>query len=39
MQVWSTSHPGRFTPEERTLITHWVGGWMRSRAGLDAVAK
>jgi hypothetical protein len=25
---WSASRPGRFTPPERFLGTHWVGGWM-----------
>jgi hypothetical protein len=27
---WSASRPGRFTPG-----THWIGGWMGPRAGLD----
>jgi hypothetical protein len=31
---WSASLPGRFTPG-----THWIGGWVGSRAGLDAVNK
>jgi hypothetical protein len=31
---WSSSRPGRFTPD-----TPWIGGWMGSTAGLDAVAK
>jgi hypothetical protein len=34
---WSASHPGRFTPRERAPGTHWIGGWMGPRAGLDAV--
>jgi hypothetical protein len=27
---WSTSRSGRFTP-----CTHWIGGWVNPRAGLD----
>jgi hypothetical protein len=34
---WSASRPGRaFTPGERTPGTHWTGGWVGLRAGLDA---
>jgi hypothetical protein len=33
-----TSRP-RFTPEERTPGTHWIGGWVGLRAGLDAEAR
>jgi hypothetical protein len=36
---WSSSRPGRFTPEERAPGTHWIGGWMDPRAGLDDVEK
>jgi hypothetical protein len=36
---WSTSRPGRFTPRERAPGTHWIGGWVGPRAGLDAVVK
>jgi hypothetical protein len=25
----------RFTPEERAPGTHWIGGWVDLRAGLD----
>jgi hypothetical protein len=32
---WSASHPGRFTPEERAPGTHWIGGWVGPRTGLD----
>jgi hypothetical protein len=32
---WSASRPGRFTPGERAPSTHWIGGWVDSRAGLD----
>jgi hypothetical protein len=30
---------GRFTPRERGPGTHWIGGWVGSRAVLDAVVK
>jgi hypothetical protein len=36
---WSTSRPGRFTPEEVAPRTHWIGGWMDLRAGLDDLEK
>jgi hypothetical protein len=36
---WSDSRTGRFTPRERALGTHWIGGWMGPRAVLDAVVK
>jgi hypothetical protein len=36
---WSASHPGHFTPGERALGTHWIGGWMDPRACLDDVEK
>jgi hypothetical protein len=36
---WSASRPGRFTPRERASSTHWIGGWVGPRAGLDAVVK
>jgi hypothetical protein len=29
----------RFTPGERTPGTHWTGGWVSPRAGLDAKAR
>jgi hypothetical protein len=32
---WSNSRPGRFTPGERAPGTHWIGGWVDLRAGLD----
>jgi hypothetical protein len=33
---WSASRPGRaFTPGEWTPGTHWTGGWVGPRAGLD----
>jgi hypothetical protein len=36
---WSASLPGRFTPGERAPGTHWIGGWVGPRAGLDDVEK
>jgi hypothetical protein len=34
---WSVSRPGSITPGERDPATHWLGGWVGLRAGLDAV--
>jgi hypothetical protein len=34
---WSASRRGLFTPRERALGTHWIGGWVGPRGGLDAV--
>jgi hypothetical protein len=31
---WSASRPGRFTPD-----THWIGGWVDPRVGLDDLEK
>jgi hypothetical protein len=36
---WSASRPGLFTPRERALGTHWIGGWVGPIAVLDAVLK
>jgi hypothetical protein len=36
---WSASRPGGFTPRERAPSTHWIGGWVGPRAGLDAVVR
>jgi hypothetical protein len=36
---WAASRPGRLTPRERAPGTHWIGGWVGPRAGLDAVVK
>jgi hypothetical protein len=33
----STSRPGRLTTEERAPPTHWIGGWVGPRDGLDDV--
>jgi hypothetical protein len=35
----SASRPDHFTPWERTPCTHWIGGWVDPRAGLDDVEK
>jgi len=35
---WSDSRPGRFTAGEIASGTHWIGGLVGPRAGLDAVA-
>jgi hypothetical protein len=32
---WSASRPGRFTTGERAPSTHWIGGWVGPRVGLD----
>jgi hypothetical protein len=34
---WSVSRPGRFTAGERVPGTHWLGGWVDPRRGLDDV--
>jgi hypothetical protein len=34
-----SSRSGRFTSKVRAHGTHWIGGWMCPRAGLDAVTK
>jgi hypothetical protein len=36
---WSDSRPGLFTPTEKAHGTHWIGGWVGRRAGLEAVMK
>jgi hypothetical protein len=36
---WSDSHPCRSTPGERARGTHWIGGWVDPRAGLDDMEK
>jgi hypothetical protein len=32
---WSASRSGRFTPGERAGGTHWIGGGVNIKAGLD----
>jgi hypothetical protein len=34
---WSASCRFSFTPGERAPGTHWIGGWVGPRAGLDDV--
>jgi hypothetical protein len=36
---WSITCLGCFIPRKRAASTHWIGGWVGSRASLDAVAK
>jgi hypothetical protein len=36
---WSASRLGRFTPRWRAPVTHWIGGWVDPRAGLEAVVR
>jgi len=39
MDVGGQLHAPAALPPERAPGTHWVGGWMGSRAVLDAVVK
>jgi hypothetical protein len=32
---WSGWRSGRFTPKEETPVTHWIGGCVGPRDGLD----
>jgi hypothetical protein len=36
---WLAPRSGRFTREETAPATHWIGGWVGPRAGLDTVSK
>jgi hypothetical protein len=36
---WSSSRPGSFIPWKRAPGTHWIEGWVDTRAGLDDVEK
>jgi hypothetical protein len=36
---WSASRPGCFIRRERAPGTHWIGGWLGPRTGLDDVEK
>jgi hypothetical protein len=38
-EKWSVSRPGRFNPREIAPGTHWIGDWVGSRAGTDAVVR
>jgi hypothetical protein len=39
LDEWPVSRPGRFTSRETAPGTHWIGGWVGPRAGLDTVPK
>jgi hypothetical protein len=36
---WSATRSCRFTPGEKFAGTHWIGGWVDPRAGVDAVKR
>jgi hypothetical protein len=36
---WLSSRPARFIPGEKVPVTHWIGGRVGPRAGLDGVEK
>jgi hypothetical protein len=36
---WSASWAGCFNPGERASGSHWTGGWVGARAGLEDVEK
>jgi hypothetical protein len=36
---WSASGPGSFTTGKRASGTHWIGGWVGPRTGLNYVEK
>jgi hypothetical protein len=36
---WTASRPCRFTSGERVPDTHWIGGWVGPRSGLNAVER
>jgi hypothetical protein len=38
-EEWSASRPGSFTPRMSVAGTHWMGGWLGSRAGLGDAEK
>jgi hypothetical protein len=37
--ILSLAGSSRFDPAERSTGTHWIGGWVASRAGLDAMER
>jgi hypothetical protein len=39
MEVVVSFTPNRFTPRERVLGTHWIGGWVGPRPVRDMVVK
>jgi hypothetical protein len=36
---WSASRSGRFASREKAPGTHWIGGWVGSRTGLNHVER
>jgi hypothetical protein len=36
---WSVSLPGRFSSGDTAFGTHWIGGWVGPRFGLEGVVK
>jgi hypothetical protein len=32
---WPASGPRSFTPGERATVTHWIGGWVGPRTGVE----
>jgi hypothetical protein len=36
---WSASRSSRFNPGKEPPNSHWIGGWVGPKAGLDAVVK
>jgi hypothetical protein len=36
---WSASRSGCFKPERKAPGTHWIGGWVGPRTGLDEVER
>jgi hypothetical protein len=36
---WSASRLGHFIPGKRAPGTHWIGGWVDPRTGLDDVER
>jgi len=37
--VWSASQPDHFTQTKRASSTHWIGGWVGTRADMDMAIK
>jgi hypothetical protein len=36
---WSVSRPGHLNPGERAPGTHWIGGWVDPRTGIEDMEK